>query len=63
MMLSKGQTIIQGTYLFLFIFMTWGMVGNIKLGVKTPTITLIVYGIVCFLTTGKILYWIKKGEF
>ena len=62
-MVNKTQAIIQGTYLFLFIFMSWGMIGNIELGVKTPVVKLIVYGIVCFLTAGKILYWIKKGEY
>ena len=56
-MLTKGQAIIQGTYIFLFIFLSLGIVGNIELGVKTPAIILIVYSIVSILTIGKIVYW------
>lgn len=61
-MLNKTQAIIQGTYLLLFVFMTLGIIGNNEMGVKTPAITLIVYGVVCFLTAAKIIYWIMEGE-
>ena len=62
-MLSKGQAIIQGTYLFLYVIMSIGIAGNIELGIKTSTKILIVYGIVCFFVAGKFIYWIKKGRF
>ena len=58
------RKIIQGTYLSLFIIMSIGIVGNIEVGAKTSTISLIVYGIVTFLTVGKFIYCsdlIQKG--
>jgi hypothetical protein len=61
-MLTKTQTIIQGTYLFLFIFSTIGIIRNIELDVPIPTFWIIVFGISTFLTLGKFIYWFKKGE-
>lgn len=52
----KAQRIIQGMYLFLFIFLSIGICGNIELGEPTSTGCWIVYGIVAFLSIGKIIY-------
>ena len=56
------RKIFQRSYLLLFMIMSLGIAGNIDLGVKTPTINLIVYGFVLFFTVGKIIYWIIKGK-
>lgn len=58
--MTRTQKIIQGTYLFLFVIMSFGIVGNMQVGDKTPLANLIAYGIVTFLTVGKIAYRIKK---
>lgn len=60
MKLSKGQAIIQGTYIFLFMFSSLRIVRSINLGEPIPKFWLIVYGISTFLTYGKIIYCIKQ---
>ena len=51
----------QKTYLFLFIFSLFGMVGNIELGVEIPTIWKVIMLVTGFLTIGKIIYLSQKG--
>ena len=56
--MSKTQAIIQGIYMFLHIFLSIGIVGNIETGVKTPIYMWVMFGITSFLVLGKIIYWI-----
>ena len=51
----------QITYILLWFFMTIGILGNIELGVSTPLINMIIYGVVSFLTAGKMIYLYIKG--
>ena len=54
--MSKGQFTLQVTYVFLFIFSLYGMVGNIEVGQAIPTFLKIVSVITGILTVGKIIY-------
>lgn len=61
---QKGEQMMnrfQKTYLFLFIFSLFGMVGNIELGVEIPTIWKVIMLVTGFLTIGKIIYLSQKG--
>ena len=60
--MSKGQFILQATYIFLFIFSLFGIVGNIELGQAVPTFWKIVCAITTFLTIGKIVYLELGGK-
>lgn len=55
-MLSKGQAIFQGIYIFLFVFSSFLIFRKLGLGEPMPKFLLIVYGISIFLTYGKIIY-------
>ena len=61
-MRKRIQLAIQGIYLFLFVFMTIGICGNIELGLKTSMGCWITYGIVTFLSIGKIYYVANKNN-
>jgi len=61
---QKGEQMMnrfQKTYLFLFIFSLFGMVGNIELGVEIPTTWKVIMLVTGFLTIGKIIYLSQKG--
>ena len=54
--MSRGQFTLQATYIFLFIFSLFGIVGNIEVGQAVPTFWKIVCIITGILTVGKIIY-------
>lgn len=52
----------QRTYLFLFIFSLFGIVGNIELGEEIPTILKIILLVTGFFSIGKVVYVQKMEE-
>ena len=52
----------QRTYIFLFIFSSLGIVGNMELNIPVPTFWKIVCAITTFLTIGKIVYLELGGK-
>ena len=46
----------QRTYIFLFLFSLYGIVGNIQLGQAVPSIWKAIFTITGILTVGKIIY-------
>lgn len=56
----KSQKIIQTAYMLFAIIGTFGIIGNIEIGYKTPKTLLILYFISLFLTIAKILKASKK---
>ena len=51
----------QISYIFIFIFSIFGIVGNIEIGEEISTHCWLILAISSFFTTGKIIYLIKKG--
>ena len=51
--MKKLQSIIQGTYMFLYFFMSIGICGNIELGVKTSKTCWIAYRNSLYFNMGK----------
>lgn len=56
------REIFQLIYIFMWLIMSIGIVGNMELGIKTPTISLIIYSVLSFLVAGKIIYWVIEGS-
>ena len=56
----KSQKIIQTTYMLFTVIGSFGIIGNIEIGYKTPKTLLILYFISLFLTIAKILKASKK---
>ena len=54
--MSRGQFTLQATYIFLFIFSLFGIVGNIEVGQPIPTILKVISVVTGMLTAGKIIY-------
>ena len=61
-MLTKIQSIIQGTYIFLFIYSTFVVVGCIESGISVLPFWKITYAVSTFLTLGKIIYCKINGD-
>ena len=61
-MLTKMQSIIQGTYIFLFIYSSLVVVGCVESGISILPFWKIVYVVSTFLTLGKIIYCKINGD-